>query len=352
MAVRPASTPPAWHENETIASGRMRIIEGEITDKSQIPEIACPIVKEELILPEGYQLSSPKCQYMIVAKRPTGSIVTATCSPEYQCIGNDMMLDKAFEAFAKHGIQAKLSFALTMNNMSQVSYCFQIADAKEFFIGGHDKHDLFINIMGSNDKTLGKKVFGSATRVVCNNTMQFALKGTKELIAATFYHSQKGYDDFQNLPNIIEATLAHRDQYSKLAEQMGNRVITMHEAKAIAAQMLSNGSDKLISTQVFNAADSIATLFQKGKGNKGENLGDFLNGVTEYFTSGDGSGKKADAFQKAISADYGNAADKKKSILLDLQNDDGDLISDAMIDSLIARGNVLLKNKELDMVAV
>lgn len=345
-AIRPASAPEAWHEYETVKLGRMIIHPEEITQASQMPEIACPIVKEEMPLPEGYALSGKNCTHQIVAKKPGLSIITATCSPEYQCIGNDLMFEKAMEAFSKHGIQAKLSFALTMDNLAQVAFCFQLLESQEFFVGGTDKHAIYLNLTGSNNKTLGKKVFGSTTRIVCNNTQQFALRGPKSIMNATFYHDKRGFDDFQNLPDLVEATLIHAAEYSKLAEKLGNFPINRFQAKAIAAQILAAG-DAEISTRVYNDSEKIAHLFKNGKGNKGENMYDLLNGVTEYYTSGDGSGATGSAFSKAVSADYGNAATKKKDFVLSLQQEDGEVITQDMINQMIMEGEKLIKEKEL-----
>lgn len=337
-AVRPASAPASWH-------GLERVNEEEITSASQMPEIAYPVRSEKVELPEGYVFSGDNCSRQIVGHHPSNKIVIATCSPEYQVIGNDEIFEKTMEAFQQHNIPAQLSFALTMDNGKKVSYAFAIENQKEFFVNGSDEHKMFVNIVSSHDKTLGLKLFGSATRVVCNNTLQMALRGKKGLLNYTFFHNKQGLQDFSSLPTIIEASLHQAQAYSELAEKMGNRPITMHEAKAIATEILA-GKKAELSTQVYNHAEGIANLFQNGKGNKGANLYDLFNGVTEYFTSGDGSGKKVDKYTKAVSADYGNAAEKKVYFLNALQQDNGDLLSDSEIDGLIANGKRLLKSYE------
>lgn len=337
-AIRSINERPSWH-------GLEEVCDLPITSKEQMPKIACPIVVEPVELPDGYVFSGTNCTHRVVAKHPSNSIVIASCSPDYVAIGNSFIFDKAMEAFEKHGIRAELAFALTMGNLSRVSYSFRLLDHKEFFVHGQDLHELLMNFIGGHDKTMGQRVFGSTVRVVCANTAQLAIRSKKYVMDATYYHNKTGFLNFDELPAQIEATLHHAAAFSKLAEQMGNRAIKMHEAKAIAAELLANGTNE-ISSQVYNAADEIGILYKNGLGNKGENLYDVWNGITQYFTTGNGSGKSVTKFKKAVSADYGNAADKKSMALVKLQTDEGELISDEMIDMLIKRGNHLLNNYE------
>jgi len=342
-AYRSSNMPKSWHNLENV-------VEGDITTIDQIPNVACPIIIEDYPIQEGYVLAGNNCAKQIVAIHPDKKVVLATCSPEYVPIGNDVIFEKVMEAFAENEISANLSFAVTMNNMANVSYCFRLNDSKEFFVNGTDKHDLFFNVFAGNSGNHGVRMYGSTVRQVCMNTCELALRSNKYIMDATFYHSSKGLFDFRNLPNLVEATLHHATAYSKLAEQMQNRAMSKSECKAIAAQMLASKHE--LSTQVYNHVTSIGLLFEQGAGNKGETLFDGFNGITEHFTAGDGSGKTVTKFRKMISADYGNAAEKKKEILLNLQNSQGELISDHEIDQLIKQGNILLNRYESEKLLV
>lgn len=336
-AYRSSNMPASWHRLE-------EVVEGDITRIDQIPNVACPIVVEDYPLQPGYVLAGMNCSKQIVAVHPDKKVVLATCSPEYVPIGNDMIFEKVMETFEENEISANLSFAVTMNNMANVSYCFRLNNSAEFFVNGTDKHDLFFNVFAGNSGNHGVRMYGSTIRQVCMNTVQLAMRSDKHIMDATFYHGTKGLIDFKNLPKMVEATLHHATAYSKLAEQMANRPLTKTECKAIAAQMLASKTE--ISTQVYNQAEHIAFLFENGKGNKGENLWDAFNGTTEYFTSSDGSGKTVTKFRKMVNSEYGNAAERKKDMLVNLQNTQGDLISDQEIDQLIKHGQFLLNQYE------
>ncbi len=338
-AIRAVGTAQSWHNKESVASG-------PVLHARDISDIAYPVIKRERVLADGQVFAGNNCRFDIIGMHPKHEIILASASSEYEVLGNDELLNRTFDAFNAHGIPANFSYGLTMGNGKHVSYAFEIEGHKEFFAHQSDLHKIFINVAGSHDKTLGIKIFGSATRVVCANTLKYAMRGQKHLLNYTFFHSKTGIEDFRNLPDIIEGSLSHAAAYSRLAEQLGNRAITMHQAKAIALQLLASGKDE-VSTQLVNNAVSISRLFGKeGKGNNGENMYDFLNGVTEFYTTGDGSGKTVPAFQKAVSADHGNAADKKVYVLNALQNDNGEIISDAEIDAMIKQGEILLMSYE------
>jgi len=333
-AYRPDYTAQSWH-------GLEKAIPGPILLKEQIPFVAYPCAKRDLLLPDGYQLASTNCSQMIIGYRPESPIVIATCSPEYQVIGNDIVFAKAMEAFAKAGIPADLSFCLTMDNGKKFSYAFAIRGSEEFNAANGDLTKLYIIVTGSHDKTMGLQIFGSLTRVVCNNTLQMALRGEKKGINHTFFHNAKGVMDFQHLPQLIDSIFRDGQRYQALTEQMGNFSLGQWDAFYIANSILADGK-KEISSQVYNASGAIAHLFKEGKGNKGVSFYDLLNGVTEFYTSGDGSGKKVSAWAKAISADFGNAAEKKVQFLRKFQTSEGNLIPESEIFNLVNNGKALV----------
>lgn len=346
-AIRPDWAEQSWHCKEQVYPGP--IISGD-----QIPEVAFDVVSEPMVLPSNYVLAGDNCSRLIVAKKPNRNVVIATASPEYEVFSNREILNRVFDAFAENEIPAKLSFALTIKNCAQGAFSFEIEGADEFFCTGKDRHKLYINFLFGHDKTMGLKGFGSATRAVCHNTIQLALRSEKKLFSFTFFHSKKGRAGFENLSKLIEATQHHAQAYSKLAEQLGNKAITQHQAQAIALEILNakTKESEEVSTRTFNASQKIAQLFKTGKGNSGANMFDLLNGVTEYYTSGDGSGgKSVDIYKKAVSSDFGVAADNKVMFLNAFQQSDGDAISDDQINLLVKRGEALLKSYALAQMA-
>jgi hypothetical protein len=340
-AYRPDFTAVSWHGKEIAVAGK-------ILNKSQIPGVAYAVTKEKLLSllnSPNYVLSGSNCSDVIIGTIPQddGSdkkLIIATSSPEYHVISNDMIFEKALEAFQRAGIPAYLSYCLTMDNGKKVSYAFAIEGTEEFNAANGDLTKLYIIVTGSHDKTMGVRLFGSMTRVVCNNTLQMALRGEKKGINHTFFHNAKGVLDFQHLPQLIDSIYADSQKFVKLTEQMGNFTLAKFDAFYLAIGFLSEGK-KEISTQIYNQAGGITYLFEKGKGNNGRSFYDLLNGVTEFYTSGDGSGKKVTLWAKAISADYGNAAAKKAEFLQTFQDESGNLVSEEQIFKMVNTGKTL-----------
>jgi hypothetical protein len=341
LAFRLKGTPVSWHGKET---------ETEVFDA-----LAIKYEKEELLLPSGYIYANSNCKYNIVAKRDEGvNLVIATASDGYVVRGNDEIMEKIQSAFDKHGIPAKLVFGLTMGNLSKLALTYTVENMEEFFAGGQE-HKMFLCVVSGHDKVLGTRFFGTGTKIVCQNTMEMSLKGTKHFVNMNFFHNKNGQKEFDNLPQLLESTLAHSQEYSEFAEQLGNVAITIQQAKAIALQMMASEEKSVISTQLVNRSEEIANLFKNGLGNKGENLWDFVGGTTEFFTRGDGSGKTTN-MKKVVSADYGTAMQTKMKMINALRTDSGDLISQQEIANMVTEGEAMLrnyeKNKAKDLVLV
>jgi hypothetical protein len=342
-AYRPANTPVSWHGLETP-------VDGEILTSAQIPGVAYDVTKEKLLTllnsnSDQYVLSGSNCSDVIIGTIPQEDgtmkkLIIATSSPEYHVISNRMIFEKAMEAFEKAGIPVSLSYCLTMDNGKKVSYAFAIKGTEEFNTNNGDVTKLFIIVTGSHDKTMGVRLFGSMTRVVCNNTLQMALRGEKKGINHTFFHNAKGVLDFQHLPQLIDSIYSDSQKFVKLTEQMGNFALAQMDAFYLAIGFLAEGK-KEISTQIYNQAGGITYLFKAGKGNHGRSFYDLLNGVTEFYTTGDGSGKKVSLWAKAVSADYGNAASKKAEFLQTFQDEFGNLVSEDQIFKMLNIGKTL-----------
>ena len=105
-------------------------------------------------------------------------------------------------------------------------------------------------------------------------------------------------------------------------EYLATVQVSAGDAEKIAAGYFvfgqSAGENKLeyeLSSRTRNAIEGIAGLFANGKGNKGRTAYDLLNGATEYWTSGDGTGKKASRLEKVSKGLFGTAAEHKRAFV-------------------------------------
>lgn len=336
-AIRPAWSAASWHDLEDV-------FPGEILKAEDIPNVACPVYLEDFPVPDGYFVGRNGISKAIVAESAGRKVYVNVVSPQYKVFPNDRIFNLIVESLEKNGIPARCSFALTMDNLAKVSYAFELTSPGEFFDGVNNEHKIYINFINYHDGSGGCRGFGSTTRPVCDNTCQLALKGAKKGFDYLFYHDRIGEQMLNEVPALIEASLANAEQYADLRKQMMNAPIKFGKARAIAAQILCRLNKGKGSSQIANASLEIANLFERGLGNDGATVRDLFDGATQYFTSGDGSGsEKVNPFKKMVSSDFGTAAQKKIDFLQTLQRNSGDLISDSELSDLEAAGNALLK---------
>lgn len=336
-AYRPESEAPSWHQLEDV-------VPGKITKKDQIPRVAYPVGIEPYPEEEGYIITNSAATHRIVGYSPDGKLVLGSCSNSYVPFGNDMLFDKMFEAFSANNIPAELVFALTMKSGRLASYSFYIPGWSEFMAGGR-QHKTFACCSTSHDKTQPAVAFGTAVNVLCANTHNMAMKGRKEGFSFKFFHDKSGKKDFQELPKMLEAVQASAALFSKLADQMAGKTINLQQAKAIAMEILCRKEEP--STQLGNKVEALGDLFVKGIGNNGDDLDDLFNAVTQYYTHGEGVGAKVSVEKKVSSSEFGTGARIKADFLTAFQNKDGELISDTVLDAIIAAGQ-----RKLNLVGV
>jgi hypothetical protein len=163
----------------------------------------------------------------------------------------------------------------------------------------------------SHDGTLGFKVYDSTVRVVCMNTLRWSLEAQGE-VGFSVWHTAGADIRMKNLPALVNAILKGRTQFVECMEELAKIQADIRAMREIPkGYFLANqGSDEL-ATRSLNACEEITRLSHNGRGNYGETLYDLANGATEYWTSGDGCGKKASAAERKYKAEFGMAADHK-----------------------------------------
>jgi hypothetical protein len=90
----------------------------------------------------------------------------------------------------------------------------------------------------------------------------------------------------------------------------------------------------------MNAAREIADLFANGIGNNGRNLYDLANGATEYWTSGEGTGRNASIASRTYRSQLGSAAEHKRRFI-------GMLADDEKRDTMASRGREAVRQATL-----
>lgn len=228
----------------------------------------------------------------------------------YRAITNGEMWEALKKAL--NGIGADVTCAGTLQAGKKFFMSVELLGESEATING-DKFLSNLNFVTSHDGTTAAQAYDSNVRIVCMNTLRASLESAGE-VGFKVYHTGNADVAVQNMGELVNAVLAGRANFRTSLEYLASVPMDARAAQEIALGYLLRLSDKdEASTRALNAAEEISNLFSRGKGNRGVTAYDLLNGATEYWTHGDGTGKKAGAGEKAFKAGFGTAADHKNA---------------------------------------
>lgn len=184
------------------------------------------------------------------------------------------------------------------------------ADGGKFAVNG-DEFLAHLNFITSHDGTLAMEAYDSTIRIVCMNTLRWSREAAGDM-KFRVYHCQGASLAMQNLGPLVNRILTGRAEFRNSMELLASQAVTLEDAKRLVLGYFVQVTEaEQLAANSFNAADSILALFRNGQGNKGQTLYDLLNGATEYWTSGDGTGSDASKEAKAYKSQFGLAADHK-----------------------------------------
>lgn len=176
----------------------------------------------------------------------------------------------------------------------------------------------YIDLITSHDGTMAQETYDSMTRIVCMNTLRWS-RQSKGNIGGKVYHTANSKTAMAAMAKRINDILSGRkvfvDTMERLSEQTLNHADARFLTSSYIAQCNPEGKSVRLSTRGANTVDGIVDLYKTGKGNVGRSFYDLFNGATEYWTSGDGTGKTVDALSKQYKGKFGGAADHKNDFL-------------------------------------
>ena len=188
---------------------------------------------------------------------------------------------------------------------------------------GKDKILANLNFVSSHDGTLGFRVYDSTVRIVCMNTLRWSLEAQGE-VGFSVYHTAGADLRMKNLPALVSAILKGRSDFVECMDELAKIDADVRALREIPlGYFLANTGKDELATRSLNASDEITRLAHKGLGNRGETLYDLANGATEYWTSGEGTGKgSTPATSRKYKAEFGTAAEHKTRFVAGLMHDE------------------------------
>lgn len=230
---------------------------------------------------------------------------------DYCVIDNRSIFNCVEQAIKDHGLDAEIVTAGTVRSGKSFFISLQQSQASKEIIK-NDNWDFYLNLTSSHDGIDALIPYMCGFRTVCWNTLRAGIDSADTKIS--IYHKKNAALQMESLPEIL---VAMRNQQTEMIEALCHLAgITCSVEKAVRIvsgyfARLQDGNTEF-STRSTNAVNEIVTTFQRGLGNRGETMYDLLNGVTEYYTSGQGTGMKSNLADRAFRANFGSAAEHKE----------------------------------------
>lgn len=166
---------------------------------------------------------------------------------------------------------------------------------KQIIVKGKDVTDMYMVFTNSFDGTSPISIIFTPIRVVCNNTLTAAMRGTKDRY--TFRHTQSATDKMNQFAVVMGLLNKNVDVINKVYNQLsemqinpldliGHVFLTKEEITALAlGSVLDSEGDSIISTRKKNIMEAAFNYYENGAGQKewlGTGWGGF-NGITGYL---------------------------------------------------------------------
>jgi hypothetical protein len=204
-------------------------------------------------------------------------------------------------------------------NRSRVSVTVRLPQLEAFKAAGREFKP-FLNFLSSHDKSAPFFVNTSNICTVCNNTFQMNLADSEgKIVSARIKHSKNVQDRLDNIAEIVTGFLHTQREFQMQLGALHGIKISEADAKAWFAGFLTeeNDTDKAISTRRLNMVERLTELFRAGAGNRGEDLSDVFQAVTDYY-SHESAGGDDNRKKQFASSEFGDGAKSKKLAFVQL----------------------------------
>ena len=301
-----------WHQLAT---------QVEAIDSKTIKPLLFPIVEGDIVIAvDGVKVPMANHKALVADLRGrkdligTGDDMIPLHIPKqsYRPIENGEVWDVMSKSLAD--LKAKITCAGTLEGCKKFFISVAIGE-NDFSVNG-DKFLANLNFITSHDGTLAMEAYDSTVRIVCMNTLRWSRQAAGD-VKFQVYHTQGADMKMKNLGELVNAVLTGRKGFISAMQELNKiKLSTPEMTKIIAGFYVIKTGNEELSTRCANSVQEIVTLAHKGKGNRGQTAYDLLNGVTEYYSTGDGIGKdgKGEPVNRLYKANFGAAADIKSDL--------------------------------------
>lgn len=279
---------PAWHGLGQVFDKEQHITTAEMLDMAHLANWNVRL--EELTVPDGYRSTTK--QQMVIRNNPfdNGTDVLAIVGNRYNVVQNEALFDFG-DALLDGG--ADWESAGSIKNGKVVFGSLTVP--KEFILdpqGANDKTVSYLLVHTSHDGSTAVQANITPVRVVCQNTLNMALNGSKQ--SFKIRHSNTVDGKIALARETLGLTFAHMDNFEIMANSLFAKSLNDVEFDKLVKGIYpepETGSAKSALTVWNDKIDTIYDLYQNGQTNAnitGTAWG-ALNALTEridYYRTG------------------------------------------------------------------
>lgn len=139
----------------------------------------------------------------------------------------------------------------------------------------------YLILSNTHDGSGTLQVFFSNIRIVCQNTLNMALRASGK-DGIKIRHTKSAKDRLAEAQRIMIANENYQNDFVTLANNMAATKFTLDDMKKLTLELMPERADAKVSTRGENNREELMGLFTSGQGNTGKTLWDAYNAITEY----------------------------------------------------------------------
>jgi len=154
-------------------------------------------------------------------------------------------------------------------------------------IKNHDITEKYLLLTNSHNGSSTIQILFTPIRVVCQNTLNIALKGDSEI--ARIRHCQSSTDKIEYVRKTLGIINERFSEFSVIANQLANKMMTTEMLDSYLKKSLfdKKEGEQKIKTRAANIMEEVTKLFEYGKGNDSKEIRHTawvgFNAVAEYI---------------------------------------------------------------------
>lgn len=313
---------PAWHGLANVLFDKdAHITTAEMLEAGKLAN--WDVRLEDIMLPEGYR--SNMASQMVVRTNPFdgGTDVLAVVGDRYKVVQNEAIFDFA-DGILDGG--AEWESAGSIKNGRVVFGSMTVP--REFVLdpqGANDKTVTYLLVHTSHDGTSAIQANITPVRVVCQNTLNMAVKGSKQSFKIRHTATVDGKID--EARRVLGLTFAHMDTFETLAKELFETKISAKQWDDLVLSLYPLDDDTASAkakTMWAQKVDMVNYLYKEGETNKtitGTAWG-ALNALTEridYYRSarkgGEGLQAAASGFDPVVNAEKNRVLEAVRALI-------------------------------------